>query len=475
MTGTIPMAPHGLADVDGADRLFLPPKSDAGSQGGFSSLLQRSSGILKPALDMDSAGLPSERGQGALIVRIISEYLTQPGFSTKDGSELDAAREALPPSDRISRAFMDAGFQAWFGYFLVSRAREGFQKDLMELSPAALQRVAAELAKVKPHRLVEERMLRVQTSSRGAKRRRTTQETPSEPQLTPREEPPSSVAPCPVMDPPPRRFFRDDGDRARSLSLDVASPEQDMSSAARPEPTATAGSSKNHNDDSAESSRADDSRKGRGRDDNRADAGAPPRALPPLCPNGPPAWPPVEAGNAKYRLEWPKAQNLPLVFSHYMCTAIFKSADRAAVALHLPPKSSQAWMSFYVSSDHVHHLASALFSTNILAVGQSRRVLHSNGITNVVICRSLELTGTTMLTIDTLLGQTVGSALKEIPRRRDEIAQGALLATECLAMHIPGVIDSPARLILAADAAAFQPIRQRLWQDGPTLSDPKQF
>lgn len=105
------------------------------------------------------------------VKRALWRCLTEEQNTVKAPPGLDTALETLSSSDQISRAFLDAGFQAWYAYFLATDRDRGLQESIAQLSPSALHHIASDVSKIDAHDSVTRRIQHVLFGSdRSAKR-----------------------------------------------------------------------------------------------------------------------------------------------------------------------------------------------------------------------------------------------------------------------------------------------------------------
>ncbi|KAI0163856.1 hypothetical protein GGR57DRAFT_489632 [Xylariaceae sp. FL1272] len=168
----------------------------------------------------------------------------------------------------------------------------------------------------------------------------------------------------------------------------------------------------------------------------------------------------------RHQYAWPKARNLPFVFPHYLCTAIVKIRDTAAVLLSFPANPVQCRLVFDISAKEVQHIAKELFGVHIQTAHTRRFLVLESGVT-VDINESIKLRGASNIAIDKLFGQMVGTAFRHGSQRLDELANGEMLSNS-LTMKIWEAERSPGRLNFTVDAENLSTIWRGLWQDTPS-------
>lgn len=164
----------------------------------------------------------------------------------------------------------------------------------------------------------------------------------------------------------------------------------------------------------------------------------------------------------EYQYAWPEAKNLPFVFPHYMCTAIFKTRDRASIMLSFPLNPAQCCLSFYISANEVQHIAKELFEVHFRVEEERRSVIFGNGAT-VEINSSIILRGAKNAVIDALFGPTVGEAFRHSLPRMTEVSMGEILS-KSLSMEVWDRFDHPCWLTVMVDASWLSTIYTSLWK-----------
>lgn len=94
----------------------------------------------------------------ASVLASLKKCLTSEERTTKAPKGLDDAIEAFDSADDVTRAFLKRGFRDWFAYHLATLRNKTLRQTASRLSPAALERVVAELAQTKVHESVDRRI-----------------------------------------------------------------------------------------------------------------------------------------------------------------------------------------------------------------------------------------------------------------------------------------------------------------------------
>ncbi|KID96858.1 hypothetical protein MAJ_07244, partial [Metarhizium majus ARSEF 297] len=358
------------------------------------------------------------------VKRALWRCLTEEQNTVKAPPGLDTALETLSSSDQISRAFLDAGFQAWYAYFLATDRDRGLQESIAQLSPSALHHIASDVSKIDAHDSVTRRIQHVLFGSDQLLRLNNI-ELPVAPELPfsePKPHPPKrprlecvDQSPCQPRNstgPLNLQFMNTDAITQREGVFDAV-----PQSGAGQQEIATS------HTEAYELLNFDI--------------------------------------NSQYQYAWPKAKNLPFVFPYYMCTAIVKRADEAAVILSFPSDPSVCRLVFDISPTEVQHVAKELFGIRIRDENNRRCVVFEHGATMDIHGRTI-LRGAAVEALDRIFGHMVGAAFRQNPRRMEEISMGAMLS-KCLSMEIWASVDRPSRLDFMVDAENLALIYQQLW------------
>lgn len=163
---------------------------------------------------------------------------------------------------------------------------------------------------------------------------------------------------------------------------------------------------------------------------------------------------------------WPKAKHLPLVFPHYLCTAILKRDDQASVSVSFPSDTAQCCLFFLIQPAEVQHMARELFGVFIRVMSKRRYVYLDHGA-NIEIEGCIKLRGTTGASVGKLLGDTVSLAFKHGPKRSQELSMGEM-SSQALTMTIWDGEDSPGQFAILMERECLSQIYHQLWQEDTT-------
>lgn len=373
--------------------------------------------------------LQSVNESASTVIEALTQCLAEKQTTDKAPPGLDKALESLS-SDPISCVFLDAGFWAWYAYFVATDRVEGLKESASQLSSSTLEHVAAEVSKVNAHASLTRRIQHVFFhSDRSPKRCRLLRSNNVEPPSLP-----ESVSPD--LNPRPPKRSR--------LERVQQSPS--------PQPDATKFLDLHFmNRDIMIQEEVSDALPHRGA--SRQDTGL-------ARPNETCKLPAFDI-NPQYQYAWPKAKNLPFVFPHYMCTIIVKSGDDASIMLSFPSDPTLCRLVLDISATAVQHLAKELFDAHIRDENGRRCVVLEHG-TTMDINSSMTLRGATGVPLDKLFGQMVGQAIRLSPQRMEELSMGELLS-KCVFMEVWGAADRPGRLNFIVNADNLSLVFHQLW------------
>ncbi|KEY75300.1 hypothetical protein S7711_08636 [Stachybotrys chartarum IBT 7711] len=298
------------------------------------------------------------------IIQALRNCLIEIQSSDKAPSGFDRALESLSTPDPISRAFLDAGVQVWYAYFVASD-----HIDAANLSPLDLQRVIAEVSKIEAHESVTRRIQCIFfRSDRAPKRRRILASNHVE-----LPAPPTSPSPEPSPAKRPRVECEQHSPRHSTTGPDLHFANTDTMTL------------------------EDISDTPHGRQVSQLAAHPVDSKLP------------IFKINPDFEFAWPKAKNLPFVFPHYMCTTIDKRGDEASIMLSFPSHPALCRLVLDISATEVQHIAKELFGVHIREESGRRCAVFENGAT-MDINNSGTLKEGTAMPLDRLFGEMVGTA-----------------------------------------------------------------
>ncbi|KAF2007863.1 hypothetical protein P154DRAFT_412282, partial [Amniculicola lignicola CBS 123094] len=125
------------------------------------------------------------------------------------------------------------------------------------------------------------------------------------------------------------------------------------------------------------------------------------------------------------------------IFPLYMCSAILKVDNKANLTMTFPAHDSgriDCLMSLVILPNKVQNVARELFGVNLEIDGNIWYVILGNGV-RLLPGLELHLQGAQNEGIVGLLGNSISSAIKGSPIRREEVRE-AMLATSCVTLII---------------------------------------
>ncbi|KAM4058264.1 hypothetical protein HRG_014601 [Hirsutella rhossiliensis] len=256
------------------------------------------------------------------------------------------------PSDHTSRAFLDAGFGVWYAYFLATERNQFLKDSAAQLSPSNLRHVVAEVSRnaFTTSSFVLTVALNVASNYPLHRRHR----------------PPIQIHVLPNQQSLSREPDSTETYRSQFMNTDVMTQEDEGS----------------------------DSNPGRGRAQPDTVLASQNKAC---------EWMAFDI-DSRYQHAWPKAKNLPFVFSHYICTAVTKRTDEASVMLSFPSDPTDCRLVFDISAKEVQYVAKEVFDIHIREENGRRRVVSEKGAT-MDINSSITLRGGIAVALDSIFGQ----------------------------------------------------------------------
>lgn len=117
--------------------------------------------------------LQNSADHASVIIEALKSCLMEESATNKAPRGLDRALEALPQSDGVSRAFLDAGFLAWYAYFITTERNQSIKDLASGLSSPSLRYIVNEVSKIRPSDSLRKRIDHILSiSNRGVKRSR---------------------------------------------------------------------------------------------------------------------------------------------------------------------------------------------------------------------------------------------------------------------------------------------------------------
>ncbi|KAM4064264.1 hypothetical protein HRG_012655 [Hirsutella rhossiliensis] len=309
-------------------------------------------GSQQPHIDANLQDASGGANLASTVIEALRQCLTEEQTTDKAPPGFDRALEALSPSDHTSRAFLDAGFGVWYAYFLATERNQFLKDSAAQLSPSNLRHVVAEVSRnaFTTSSFVLTVALNVASNYPLHRRHR----------------PPIQIHVLPNQQSLSREPDSTETYRSQFMNTDVMTQEDEGS----------------------------DSHPGRGRAQPDTVLASQNKAC---------EWMAFDI-DSRYQHAWPKAKNLPFVFSHYICTAVTKRTDEASVMLSFPSDPTDCRLVFDISAKEVQYVAKEVFDIHIREENGRRRVVSEKGAT-MDINSSITLRGGIAVALDSIFGQ----------------------------------------------------------------------
>jgi hypothetical protein len=161
----------------------------------------------------------------------------------------------------------------------------------------------------------------------------------------------------------------------------------------------------------------------------------------------------------------PPTKQLPEIFPSYMCSAIKKNGDRAALSMTFPLgfySHGVVCMNLTILANKIEYLAMELFGVHIEAESGSRHILLGNGA-RLLLRSDLLMQGGSGEHIVQVLGLALSHGIDVCPSRMEEIIQ-AITRTRCVSMQITPNAEEDGNLGLLIEESEAYSIKQKLFE-----------
>lgn len=166
-------------------------------------------------------------------------------------------------------------------------------------------------------------------------------------------------------------------------------------------------------------------------------------------------WSSLEA-DPECQAAWPKSENLIHVFPPYLCGAVVKAGQNAAVLASYRGDPARSCLIIDIAAKETQYLAKEIFNVDIRQFGSQRRLYYQHG-PSVEIRGSFDLMGIAPDMIEKWLGHSVFVAFRHNEIRLKEISMGEILS-EAAFLTVWKDVDSPSRLTIMMDPSLLSPI-----------------